>query len=871
MGKKVKRLFAQYEPKHYILDLALNRDKMTFSGSVIITGRKTGRPSQRLTLHQNGLKITSAKITKNDKKGDQNIAVERINNQNTYEEARLHTTSMLYPGLYTIVLQFEGKITTQMNGIYPCFFKYKGQDKKLIATQFESHHAREVFPCIDEPEAKATFDLTLTVPKGEEVIANTPVKSQQASKGMSTYSFETTPKMSTYLLAFVCGDLKYLEAKTKDGIHVRTYATPDNVKLTKYALDIAVKCLEFFNDYFGIPYPLEKCDLIALPDFASGAMENWGCITFREHALLVDEKNTSLPTRQYVAMVVAHELAHQWFGNLVTMRWWTDLWLNEGFATWIEYMAVDELFPDWQMWTQFIADEQQQALKLDALEFTHPIEAPINHPDEIRSIFDAISYSKGASVIHMLHEYLGKDVFREGLRYYLKKHEYANTDTQDLWAAFEEVSEKPVKAFMHAWTTQAGFPLVEANLEENDLKLKQSRFFINPGSKAAKQETTSWPVPLLTSQKLTETLTKHTETFKAVEFSDFKLNAGQSGFYRVVYNATHLQQLSSLVKRGHLSPTDRLGLVNDMFEAAKSGHLETTDALALLEAFGEETNASVWEAISSQLASLRATMDDEDLREAMKPYVRKLVTKQLKRLGWQPKKAEPYFDTLLRPTILGMAAVADEPSVVKEALRLFATIKHPDDISASLRESEDETKVRRGMELNPDLRGVVYGTAVRLGGKKEFDKLLAMHNSSSLSEERVTISAALTGFRQPELIKRALELIDSKEVRHQDVGYWIAYSFINRHAKRATWDWLITHWDWLDKNLGNDLSFFRMPVYVSRSFSDLAFLKDYKAFFSKVLSPALDRSYNQGIETIEWQSAWKTRDLKTIKHFFKNQ
>src|SRR6185369_11319931 len=218
------------------------------------------------------------------------------------------------------------------------------------------------------------------------------------------------------LLAFVYGEMDYLEAKTKQGVIVRTYATPDNVEITSFALETAVKVLDFFNDYFGIDYPLAKCDLIALPDFASGAMENWGCITFREHALLVDPNHTSLGSKQYVALVVAHELAHQWFGNLVTMRWWSDLWLNEGFASWIEYLAVDHLFPEWQMWTQFVVDEQQQALKMDALEHTHPIEVPVYHPDEIRTIFDAISYSKGASVIHMLHDYLGADMFREGLR-----------------------------------------------------------------------------------------------------------------------------------------------------------------------------------------------------------------------------------------------------------------------------------------------------------------------------------------------------------------------------------------------------------------------------------------------------------------------
>src|SRR5690606_38031872 len=248
-------------------------------------------------------------------------------------------------------------------------------------------HAREVFPCIDEPEAKATFDLKITAPKDEVVLANTPIKNTQTKGNSQIVSFETTPVMSSYLLAFVIGNLKYKQAKTKNGTVVRAFATPDKVDQVDFSLDVAVKCLEFYNEYFAIPYPLEKCDMVALPDFASGAMENWGCITYREQCMLVDQENTSLPVKEYVAMVVCHELAHQWFGNLVTMRWWTDLWLNEGFASWIEYLAVDHIFPQWNMWTQYIADEQQVALKLDALDNTHAIEIPVKHPDEIRTIF----------------------------------------------------------------------------------------------------------------------------------------------------------------------------------------------------------------------------------------------------------------------------------------------------------------------------------------------------------------------------------------------------------------------------------------------------------------------------------------------------
>jgi aminopeptidase N len=848
MSKKVRRLFEGFQPSNYQISLVPDRDTMTIRGSVTIRGKKMGRPSQRLTFHQKGLTISQATIVKIDKKSQQDIAVSRINHQRSLDEVRLHSSELLYPGEYLISLEFNGTITAHMEGIYPCTFTLDGVEKQLIATQFESHHAREAFPCIDEPEAKATFDLTVTSPVGETVIANTPAKEQHDDAGKTVTTFQTTPKMSTYLLAFVYGELEYKEATTQHGVTIRTYATPDNVGFTDFALDVAVKTLDFYTDYFDIPYPLQKCDLIALPDFASGAMENWGCITFREQCLLVDPANTSLPTKQYVAMVVAHELAHQWFGNLVTMRWWTDLWLNEGFASWIEYLATDKNFPEWDMWTQFVIDEQQGALKLDALANTHPIEVPIYHPDEIRTIFDAISYSKGSSVIHMLHQYLGADAFRDGLRHYLKQHQYGNTDTIDLWQALETISKKPVKDFMARWTGEAGYPIVQAQLDGDQLSLTQKPFLINPLS--PKQEQTVWPIPLRDGDADHEIFDKPTTTMSLKGGTDaYRLNHERSGFYRAVYDEQHLKQLAAQVEAGTLSPLDRMGLLSDAFEGAKAGYSTTTDALELLASYQNEDNSVVWDIITANLAAIRNLMNDEQLREDMKPYVRQLIAQQLARLGWEKKEADSHFDQLLRPLILAMAALADEQAVVDEALRRFNAMEKPEDVE-------------------PDLRGVVYVTAARLGDETTFDKLLAMHNATSSSEERVTLAMALTDFKQPELIKRALDIITTDAVRMQDVMYWIAYSFGNRFARDTTWQWLTEHWQWLGEHLGGDLAFYRMPVYAARSFSDADFLTEYKQFFEAVMEPAIDRSFKQGVEMIEWQSEWRNRDLESIKQYF---
>jgi aminopeptidase N len=845
MKKNVTRLFESFKPENYKLEITLDPEGKKFSGYVSIRGYKKGRPSQRLTFHQKDLKITKVVVHKINKKGSSadgtEIKIDRINTHKSFEEVRLHAKEMLYPGEYHIMLEFNGTITDPMNGLYPCYFNDGEEKKLLLATQFESHHAREVFPCIDEPEAKATFDLALNTPLGGQVLANTPARTTIEEDGQKTTVFETTPIMSTYLLAFVYGDIKSSESKTKNGTIVRAYATPYNVQHVDFALETAVKCLEFYEDYFDIKFPLPKIDMVALPDFASGAMENWGLITYREQCMLVDPKNTSLPTKQYVAMVVAHELAHQWFGNLVTMRWWTDLWLNEGFASWIEYLAIDHLFPEWDMWTQFVVDEQQSAMKLDALDNTHPIEVQIGHPDEIRTIFDAISYNKGASVIHMLHGYLNAKDFRDGLRHYLKQHAYKNTDTMDLWQALEEISKKPVKKFMHAWTTQPGFPIVKYEHTEGNTSLKQERFYLH---KPAKLSPTHWPIPILNGVQDPQSFDKTEITYKAAIPS--KINNGQSGFYRTIYDGSSLAKFESDID--NYSPLDRLGLISDSFEAAKAGYTPLVDSLRLLGTYSNEDNSAVWDIMAANIGEIRKVMDDDKVRELFKPFIIKLTSQELKRLGWKEKTNDSHFDKLLRPTIIGLNAGADEPKVLIESLNRFDKIRVPEDIEA-------------------DLRGIIYTTAARNGDEKTFEKLLAMHNSSQSSEERLTLSAALTSFKQPELYTRALDLITTEVVRRQDAMYWLAYSFSNHYAKQTAWDWMVKHWDWLEKELGSDLSFSRTPIYAGRAFSNPEFLKIYNEFFEDKQTPSLKRAIKQGAEVLEWQIGWRQRELSNVIKF----
>ena len=823
---------------------------MTFSGSVTIKGKKI-KASERLTFHASGLKVTNATITKIDKKGRQNIAVSRINHQASADEVRLHTDASLFPGEYEIAMDFHGTITHHMNGMYPCVFEHDGVEKKLIATQFESHHAREAFPCIDEPAAKATFDLTLNTPIGEAVIANTPVVQQAEVDGSLVTTFATTPKMSTYLLAFVYGELLSKEATTRDGVTVRVWATPDNIDFTDFALETGVRCLDFYNDYFDIAYPLDKLDMIALPDFASGAMENWGCVTYRESCMLVDPENTSLPAKQYVAMVVAHELAHQWFGNLVTMEWWTDLWLNEGFASWIEYLAVDKLFPEWNMWTQFHGDEVARALDLDALENTHAVEVTIPNPEEIRTIFDNISYAKGASVIHMLHEFMGAEAFRDGLRHYLKLHSYGNTQTQHLWAALEEASQQPITELMSGWTQQPGFPVVQATITDTELTLKQERFVLNPRARQRQSFDETWLVPVLPGFAIEgqPLLKKQQATWRLTQPAAVpKINVGQSGFYRTVYDAHTHDTLVTMIEGTQLPVLDKVGLLSDGFISALAGFGSVVDSLEIIDKMSHETNAVIWETIAGHIGSIRRVLGDDSVRPLLRPYVRQLVSEQVERLGWIERKDEPYFDSIVRPLILGLASFGDNESVTKEALSRFAAATKPED-------------------LHPDMRGVIYGTAVRHGGSDVFDKLLHFYRTTPSAEEKITLCSALTGFEDTELIAKSLELITSDDVRLQDVTYWIAYAFANRHGYQMTWQWLHQNWQWLKENLESDMTFSRIPIHAARSFMSDADLKAYLEFFTAVESPALQRAIKQGQEIIEWQTEWHGRDYEPVKKY----
>ncbi len=825
----VERLFDKFQPDYYRLSIIPDRQKRTFRGHTVVSGRIDSNQGS-LLLHSKDLKISKVKVNGRACKFVENPIEELL---------QIKLPTGLKTGDLTVDIRYQGRIADSLNGLYRC----KGRDgATILTTQFESHYARQVFPCIDEPEAKAVFKLSLTTPAGESVLSNTLPITTEAADGLVNTTFADTPKMSTYLLAFVAGRLKKTEAISKDGVLVRAWSTHDKAKFTDFALDVAVKSLDFYNDYFELPYPLTKCDIVAVPDFAAGAMENWGLLTFRETAMLVDPVNTSLITKQHIAAVIAHEMAHQWFGNLVTMKWWDDLWLNEGFASWIEYLAVDKIFPEWHIWTHFVATDQDVALREDALINSHPIQVHISHPDEIHSVFDNISYSKGASIIHMLHQYLGSNDFRLGLVHYLSKHRYGNTVTNDLWAALEEVSHKPVKSFMSAWTTQTGYPYVSITPKKDKLEFIQKRFLIN-GSSPKRSET--WPIPLLTTQIKCQLIKTAKQSLKMpADLKDLVVNQGQSGFYITKYWPEHYQRLTELASQNKLDETDRLRLVTDSLALTIAGHMKLTDFLELLTNYSNESIAPVWDCLNIALGEIKRAMGEATWQQ-LKSLALQISSSQVKRLGWQEKAGESFNDLQLRPLVLGMAASGDSPEIYNEALKQFKSAKSVSD-------------------LPPDLRLMILSLVARHGGKTEFTKTLRFFKATDSPEDKVLLTRALTNFRNPKEYRLAIQLIKSDYVRSQDTVYWLAYGLANPVSRPEIWQWIKDNWQWLKDRLGGDISFTMIPIYVARFQNDLTFLDDYNQFFKSVYQPGLARSIKQGRETIRLMAAWKSRDEQSL-------
>lgn len=833
------RLPEHIVPIRYSITLFPNLEKFTFSGEEEITLEFT-KSTNEITLHAIELKILSAEIKSKIK----NQKSKSIIYDEKAETATISFEQEISKGEVKLKLNFTGILNDKMRGFYKSKYEIEGKPYHMAVTQFESTDARRAFPCFDEPAKKAIFDVRLIIPEDHVAISNTiETETVPHSPGHKIVTFAPTPKMSTYLAAFIVGKFEHIETKTKSGVLVRVSTTPGKKHQAKFALETAKKCLEFYEDYFGIPYPLPALDLIAIPDFASGAMENWGAVTYRETAILVDEDLSATINKQHIAYVIAHELAHMWFGNLVTMKWWTHLWLNEGFATYIGYLAIDNVFPEWQIWTQFVYSDHAQALELDGLKNTHAIEIEVHHPGEISEIFDAISYEKGASIIRMLAIYLGKEIFQEGLQMYLKKHQYANATTTDLWSALEKVSGKKVKEIMENWTGKPGYPLVSISEKNNKLKLTQERFFSSPLS-ANKSNNVLWSIPLgslLFSKK---------SLFIPRPKGFVKLNKGETSFIRVQYANSLMELFEEPIRRKILAPEDRFGLIRDAFTLGQSGRSSTVDALKLVQAYDQEDNFIVWAQIASDLKTISNLIAGEPFADQYKAFCRNIFRSIAAKLGWNKEPQESHTRTLLRGVILSAYGSNGDGNTIQKAKQIFKEI------------------IAGKAKIDSDLRGVVYNLVAQNGGEKEYLELKDLYAKSPFQEEKDRIFRALCSFKDINLLKQSLDMGFSEQMRAQDRFKAVSFVWANSLGRNLAWEYVKKNWQSITKMFaGGHLytRFIQPAVY----FVDDKKADEIEEFFKKNPSAGLERTIAQVAEQIRANHLWLKRDKSKIADFLK--
>ncbi|MBS1813635.1 MAG: M1 family metallopeptidase [Acidobacteria bacterium] len=754
-----QRLSTDVHPEHYKLHFTPDLKSATFTGEETIDV-VLHKPSNAITL--NALELKIAHVKTGSMTGSVSYDAKK-------EQATLTFPKTLPAGKAQIQLAFTGILNDKLRG----FYLSKTAKRNYAVTQFESTDARRAFPSFDEPAMKATFDVSLTIDKGDNVIANGPLVSDvPVGEGKHTQTFATTPKMSTYLVAFQVGDFECSKGEA-DGVPIRACATPDQVKQTKFALKAAEHFLHFYNNYFGIRYPMQKLDMVGIPDFEAGAMENFGCITYRETDLLVDEK-ASLTARKRVAVVVAHEMAHQWFGDMVTMKWWDNVWLNEGFANWMESKAVGEWKPEWQM-RDDEAQTLNETLDLDSQPTTHAIRAKADTPAEIEEMFDGISYGKGGSVLGMVEHYVGEETFRRGVHNYLAAHLYANATAEDFWNAQTKTSGKPVDRIMSGFVEQIGTPLLRFSEVKNGMStVAQSRFLLSNEAKVSTAE--SWTVPVCVRGEGCTLVTAKDDRVKAS--APLYANADFKGYYRTQYANADLKNLLAHVSS--LSSPERIGLVGDRWALVRAGEGSLADYMDLLTALRADDNATVLDTALDNLKYVRTRMADEKEREQLNAWVRDTYGPVYKQIRSPHKKDDDNLKRR-RALLLEVLGSADDPVAVSDAKEIA------------------DRYFKHDMSIDRELAGKAINVAAAHGDTAFYERIKEWEKSAQDTRTRVAAQKTLSEFNDPALVQKTLDYAYSGAVRNQD-NYWLLLSLMERPETRpATWKYVQEHWDAVSK------------------------------------------------------------------------
>ncbi|KAK4938387.1 hypothetical protein LTR10_021186 [Elasticomyces elasticus] len=833
---------------------------------------KVKQSTKEVVINTKELQITGAEVLGKDG-GSSITSMADVSYDKPNERATIKFSAEIPAGDAVVAIKYKGTMNNAMAGFYRS--KYKpattpssgtptdGEFHYMFSTQFEACDARRAFPCFDEPNLKASFELEVEMPEDLVAISNMPEKGvKKGSKdGLKKVAFEKTPAMSTYLAAWAIGDFEYVEdftARKYNGknIPVRVYTTRGLKEQGRFALEHAHKTLDYFSDVFGIEYPLPKSDLLAVHEFAMGAMENWGLVTYRTTAVLFDEEKSDARFKNRVAYVVAHELAHQWFGNLVTMDWWNELWLNEGFATWVGWLAVDHLHPEWKVWSQFVAEAVQTALELDSLRASHPIEVPVRNALEVDQIFDHISYLKGSSVIRMLSNHLGQEVFLKGVGDYLKIHAYGNARTNDLWTALSAASGQDVQAFMDPWIRKIGFPVVTVAEEPGQIGIRQSRFLTTGDVKSEEDETTWWiPIGLKTgtpAKVVHSALTQKEDTVRDVDDDFYKINADQSGFYRTNYPPQRLVKLGEAQDR--LSEEDKIGLMGDATALAIAGNSTTAALLSLLEGFQNEKSYLVWSQIASSLSKVRSVFStNKEISTGLKKFSLKLFSPAAEAIGWEFPEGEEWLTGQSRKLLLGYAAGAGHEGIIAEGKKKFSAWK-----------SGDEKAIHQ------NLRSVVFNLAVSNGGQEEYNVIKEEFRKLTAVDGKEICIQALGRSKNPDHAWDLLEFVTSEEVPPQDAHGGIVAVSSNNETRPVAWEFTKKCWDRVDKRLGvSGIVIDRWLKMGLPKFSDTAIRDDIANFFKDKETGRYSRSLVIASDTITANAAYKERDAAQLLEWLK--
>lgn len=815
-------------PQRYDLTLTPDLDAATFAGSVDIVV-EVGEPTTTVVMNAIELEVDEAWVTAGGTRHEVSVSLDEDT-----ERCTLTLTEALPAGAATVSLRFRGLLNDKLRGFYRSTFTDDDGNERVIATtQFEATDARRAFPCWDEPDIKARFAVTLFIDDELHAVSNAAIVADEMVDGRRRVRFNDTMTMSTYLVAFVVGPLEVTEPVDVAGTPVRLLCPPGRLHLTSFGLEVAEFSLRYLADYFDLPYPGDSMDLIAIPDFAFGAMENLGCVTFRETLLLADPEHATQGELQNVVDVIAHELAHMWFGDLVTMKWWNGIWLNEAFATFMELKVTDAFRPEWERWVGF-GLARSTAFDTDALHATRPIEYPVVSPTDAEGMFDVLTYEKGAAVVRMLEQYLGEEEFRAGIRKYVANHQYGNTETTDLWDAIEEASGEPVRRIMDSWIFQGGHPIIGVTTQDDGrtLHVTQDRFTYLPDD----LDGARWCVPLIIRYGTADGTTRSARALLEDQSLDIPLeapatwvvvNAEGHGFFRVRYS-TDLRQALVAQAQVVLSDVERYGLVDDTWASVLAGSTPAEEFLALADGFFGEDDVAVWRRLLAGLDQIDRLLEGEP-RAEHQARVRTLVGPALERSGWEERASDGDRDHELRAVLIGaMANLGADPMTRTRVRELF------------------DRYVADSQSVEANVAASVVRITAALAGEAEIDTIIDRFRNASTPQEEQRFLYALSDVRDPTQMQRVLELAMTPEVRTQNAPFLIGSCIANRENGPLAWKVVHERWDEMNERFPSN-SIVRMLSGI-RAVTDPRLAAEIEAFVSEHPVPQAKQTVKQHLE-----------------------